>query len=150
MAAASPETAHRIHVPCHACGAVNRLPAVRRQDSPACARCGADLLGGQVLALDEAAFEPFARRLDLPLLVIWWAPWSAPSRQALADLEPAVRSLRGDVVAARLDANRSLRLMSEWSVQALPTLMLFERGRERRRTQQALSGAALLRWLSGA
>lgn len=101
-------------------------------------------------ALDETAFDSFAKRLDLPLLVIWWAPWSAPSRQALADLEPTVRSLRGDIVGARLDANRSLKLMSEWSIQALPTLMLFERGRERRRTQQALAGAALLRWLSGA
>jgi thioredoxin 2 len=149
MPAAPPSAVHRIHVPCRACGAVNRLPVDRRRESPVCARCSAALLDGRLVTLDDATFASFASRLELPLLVQLWAPWSGQARAAASGLEAAAARLRGDVVVARVNANQGLNLMTSWGVQALPTLLLFDRGRELRRSAEPLADEALLRWLSG-
>jgi thioredoxin 2 len=149
MSSDASSTVHRIHVPCASCGALNRLPVARRHDAPRCARCARPLLDGGVLELDDGRFGPYAARLELPLLVQLWAPWSGADRAAAAGLDRVAERLRGEVVVARVNANRGLNLMTSWGVQALPTLLLFDRGRELRRTGQALADEALLRWLGG-
>jgi thioredoxin 2 len=149
VSASTTSAVHRIHVPCLGCGALNRLPVARRRDSPGCAKCSAPLLDGQLLALDDRSFVAYASRLELPLLVQLWAPWSGEARNARAGLEALAKRLRGDVVVARVNANQGLNLMTGWGVQALPTLLLFDRGRELRRTAEPLGEDALLRWLSG-
>jgi thioredoxin 2 len=128
---------------------LNRLPVARRHDAPVCAKCSAPLLDGQLLPLDDRRFGAYASRLELPLLVQLWAPWSGEARNARAGLEALARRVRGDVVVARVNANQGMDLMTAWGVQALPTLLLFDRGRELRRTSQPLGEDALLRWLSG-
>jgi thioredoxin 2 len=144
-----PSTVHRIHVPCRACGALNRLPVARRRDAPVCAKCSGPLLDGRPVALDDASFAAFAGRLDLPLLVQLWAPWSGAGRAGGVSIEALGERLRGDMVIARINANQGLNLMTAWGVQALPTWLLFDRGRELRRTAAALTDDALVRWLAG-
>ena len=149
MSTSAPPSVHRIHVPCRGCGALNRLPVARRRDAPVCAKCSAPLLDGRPVALDDASFAAFAGRLELPLLVQLWAPWSGAGRAGGVSLEALSERLRGDVVIARINVNQGLNLMTAWGVQALPTWLLFDRGRELRRTAEPLAEDALLRWLAG-
>ena len=149
-ATASPSRAapgHRIHVPCLSCGAVNRLPVARRREGPRCAKCGHPLLDGGVFALDDERFDAFAGRLDLPLLVQFWAPWSAAGKSALPELAAVASQLHGEVLVARISANAGLKLMSRWNITAVPTLLWFDHGREVKRTTQMLAAAQMVRWL---
>ncbi len=65
----------RIHIPCPHCGATNRLPAARIDDTPVCGKCGQALLAGQPIELGDADFDAVVDETRLPVIVDFWAPW---------------------------------------------------------------------------
>lgn len=66
-------------IACPACLTANRVPAARLGEGPKCGKCGALLLDGRPLALDEARFDAFISRTELPVLVDFWAQWARVS-----------------------------------------------------------------------
>jgi len=62
-----------VQIPCAACGAANRVPEERLGDVPVCGRCRERLFREHPVELDDASFERFVSRSDLPGLVDFWA-----------------------------------------------------------------------------
>jgi thioredoxin 2 len=62
------------HVACPACGATNRVPRARLAEDPVCGRCGAELLSGQPIELDDSSFDRFVAASGLPVVVDFWRP----------------------------------------------------------------------------
>jgi len=58
-----------VQVACPHCLTPNRVPAGRLGEGPKCGKCGTPLLDGAPAALDEASFDAFVARTDLPVLV---------------------------------------------------------------------------------
>jgi len=135
-----------VHVACPRCFTANRVPAGRIAEDPKCGKCGAALLDGAPVALDEASFDSFVARNDLPVVVDFWAPWCAPCRAMAPAFERAASRLRTRVRFAKLNTEDAPRLAQRMNIRAIPTLVRFEHGHEAERVSGAMDAEALSYW----
>jgi len=137
----------RVHLPCAACGAVNRVPR-ERLGQGVCGRCRRPLYRFEPMALDEAGFVRFRDRCDLPLLVDFWAAWCAPCRAMAPAFEQVARELGGRVVAVKVDTEQAAALAGRLGIRSIPTLALYREGREIGRVSGAMDTRALTGWVN--
>lgn len=135
------------HIVCPHCGAVNRIPAARIDDRPACGKCRDKLFVGRPLELTAEAFERHLARNDIPLLVDFWAPWCGPCQMMAPAYEEAAGQLEPRIRVAKLDTEKAQAVGARLGIRSIPTLGLFRGGREVARQAGAMGTADIVRWV---
>ena len=134
-------------VACPTCHGLNRVPAQRLADAPVCGKCGAALFSGAPVALDEAGFHAHIERANLPVVVDFWAPWCGPCQMMAPHFAAAAKQLEPQVRLAKVDTEAQPALGGRFAIRSIPTLVLFQQGRELARHSGAMGAADIARWV---
>ncbi len=135
-----------MHAVCPQCGTVNRVPDERAGDGPVCARCKADLLPTHPIALSDASAPAYLSNSDQPGLVDFWAEWCGPC-QAMAPHFAQAAALLPGVRFAKVETDANPKASVQHRIRSIPTLVLFQGGREVARRSGALPAQELVRWV---
>jgi thioredoxin 2 len=112
--------------PCAHCGKKNRIPAAA-DGTPSCGNCHKPL--PWVVNAGDQTFGDVVERAGLPVLVDFWAPWCGPCRMVSPALEQIATELAGRIKLVKVNVDSSPALQQRFSVQSIPTLMVFRQGK---------------------
>ncbi|MGY1689241.1 thioredoxin [Geodermatophilus sp. SYSU D01105] len=132
---------------CGTCGRRNRVPAAAA-GTPRCGQCRTPL--PWVADAGDEDFAEVAERSPVPVLVDLWATWCGPCRAVSPVLERLAAASAGRVKLVRVDVDRAPRLARRFAVQAVPTLLVLDRGEVLARQAGAAPEPALRAWLDEA
>lgn len=79
--------------------------------------------------VSEQDFESEVLRSELPVLIDFTATWCAPCKTVAPEVEAVARELEGKAKVVKIDIDKSKRIAASMRIQAVPTFVVFNRGR---------------------
>lgn len=135
-----------LHIVCPHCHATNRVPADRLHASPQCGACHQALFTAQPIELTENNFNRHIANNNIPILVDFWAPWCGPCRMMAPAFAKAAATLEPGMRLVKVNTEEEQGLAARYNIRSIPTLILFNGGREIARQSGAMSEHDLVRW----
>ena len=135
-----------MHLVCPSCASTNRVPGERLHDGPVCVKCGTALMAAEPVAVPDAVLPKFLAQSGVPVLVDFWADWCGPCHQMAPQFAAAAQALP-DVRFVKVDSDAAPRASAAYGIRSIPTLILFDRGREVARRSGATSAADISAWV---
>jgi len=132
---------------CPHCAAINRLPASSDPAAAKCGKCHRALLVGEPVNATTQSFDRFIERNALPVVVDFWAEWCGPCRGMAPIYAREAERLEKEFRFLKVDTEAEPQLASRYQIRAIPTLMLFHKGKLLAQRAGATDGKTLETWL---
>src|SRR5947207_3100562 len=131
-------------LPCPACSAINRVPEARLEDGPVCGSCKKPLFTGHPIELTSVNFDTQIDRSEIPVVVDFWAAWCGPCRSMAPHFERAATELEPRIRFAKLDTDSAQDIAGRYGIRSIPTLIVFQQGKEVARRSGATDSRGLV------
>ena len=95
------------------------------------------------VTITSSNFETEVMNSAIPVLIDFWAEWCMPCKMIAPVLREISEEYAGRLKVGKLDVDSESDLAMKFTVQSIPTLMLFKNGSEVARTVGAVPKAAL-------
>ena len=138
----------QLHAVCTACNAVNRIPAQRDGKEINCGKCHQPLFGREPPSVNHAGFSAQLTKSDVPVVVDFWAPWCGPCKAmapAFAQVSSRVNA-RARFIKVNTDEEQALG--AQYGIRSIPTLAIFQAGKEIARVSGAMPASGLEHWVN--
>ncbi len=135
-------------ISCRNCGAKNRI-SLENKRTPICGNCKQPLsFPDSPLTITDANFSESVEKSSLPVLLDFWAAWCPPCKMIAPIIDTLAKELAGKVVVGKLDVDKNQLVAARFRVQSIPTLIIFQNGREAERLVGAQSKEAIVQRLN--
>jgi thioredoxin 2 len=126
---------------CVFCATANRVDLSRLSEGPKCGKCGRPIRLDRPLPVTDATFEKVIQGSSVPVLVDFYADWCGPCKMMAAHLDDFARRHTGEALVLKLDTEANPATPARFGIRGIPTLIVFEGGREARRQVGAVQAA---------
>jgi len=83
-----------------------------------------------VRELTDNDFHQEVEKSGLPYLVDFWAVWCTPCSMVAPVLEEVAKEYEGQVNVGKVNVDNELKIANEFVIQNIPTILIFEQGKE--------------------
>jgi len=90
-------------------------------------------MAGNLIELTDADFDATINDSDVPVLVDFWAPWCAPCKMIEPILGDIAGEYAGKATVCRVNTDEHREAAVEYAINAIPTLILFNNGRMKKK-----------------
>ena len=134
---------------CPSCGRRNRVPFGR---DAKCGNCGTPLPAADepIEVPSATAFDALVNGSKLPVVVDFWAPWCGPCRMVAPELGKVAAANKGRWAVVKVNTEALPELGERFGIRSIPTMAVFEGGREVARTAGARPAAQIEEFVRGA
>mgnify|MGYP001225760573 FL=1 len=83
-----------------------------------------------MIELNKDNFKEEVLDSEIPVLVDFWAVWCMPCRMMAPIVEDLANSWKGKVKVGKLNTDEAPEIAAKYGIQAIPTLLIFQGGKE--------------------
>jgi thioredoxin 2 len=139
-------------VECASCHQKNRVAYSRLRDTTRCGKCKTELtnVAVPVEVSTAAEFDSLVSSADLPVVVDFWAPWCGPCRMVAPEIAKVATRQAGKLLVVKINTDEVEELGLRLGIRSIPTMAVFNAGREVARTAGARPAADIEAFVSNA
>jgi thioredoxin 2 len=132
-------------VNCGACGKKNRLAFERLGDAVQCGECKQPIPApAEPIEIAQTAdFDHLVAKSSIPVLVDYWAPWCGPCRMVAPEVKKVAAHQAGQAIVVKVNTDVLPDLGQRHGIRSIPTLAVFEGGKEIARESGARPAAEI-------
>jgi thioredoxin 2 len=124
------DTAKKVTLRCQFCQSWNRVDAARAHDRPKCGKCGKPLLLDRPVTLSDETFQRTIQDSEIPVLVDFYADWCAPCKMMAPSVDAVAAKYQGQALVGKLNTDLAPETAQRFEIRGIPTVIVFEHGRE--------------------
>ncbi len=84
---------------------------------------------GEVIELTDENFEEFISKAPLPVVVDFWATWCGPCIFMEPIFKELAKEMAGKMIFAKVNVDESPSIASRMGIYAIPTMIVFDKGK---------------------
>ncbi len=136
-------------VACPSCGTANRIAAGRDPLAAKCGQCGAQLVPGMPIDVDDESFAKHQANTKGLIVLDVWAPWCGPCRMMAPHFADAAKRLAGAAVFLKMNADQC-QSPAKLGVRGIPAFFMFEDGKMIAQHAGLMTADGLTQWIQSA
>lgn len=141
MNSASPGRQHK----CPICGKISAILIDKATDYAYCPLCQFPIRQDTSVPLGDATLPKFISLCKLRLIIAFWAPWAPGARDFMPLFDISARMFRDRAVFVSIDVSENPEMNRLFGIDILPTVLVFEYGKEINRLLGSVSAFDLER-----
>ena len=120
-------------VACSFCATPNRIDLTKLSNGPKCANCHRPILLDRPIRATAADYDKTLQGTTVPVMVDFYADWCGPCHMMAPTLDDFARQRAGSVLVLKLDTDAHPAIAGRYGIRGIPTMIVFDRGKERGR-----------------
>lgn len=133
---------------CPHCAGLNRVANEKLNKAASCGKCKNNLFTGTPIEMTGQQFLRALEKTDQPLVVDFWAPWCGPCQSFAPTFAKAVAEFEPKAKFIKINTENEQQIAAQFNIRSIPTLAIFQQGKEVTRLSGAMDYNGLSQWLN--